>query len=166
VPYTIAVPDDLRAAIVGAAQREGLTPGIWATRVLAAAVGYDPTHNMLHNPLPARLFAVRLAGHMPYVDDANAWWHRSARWWRISKTSTAPYLGAADPMGVIRHLWHVEAWEQNDETLRWGALGGSHLNEGSRGIDGEMYKAVIGRYLPRQRAPIYARFGPWTDNDE
>jgi hypothetical protein len=166
VPYTIAVPDDLRAAIIGAAQREGLSPGIWATRVLAAAAGYDFAQGQLRNPLPARLFAVRLAGHVPGLNEADAWWDRAARWWRISESSTAPYLGAADPMGAIRHAWRVQGWEQHDENLRWGALGGTHLDEGSDGIDGEMYRAVVGKYLPRQRAPIYTRFGPWTDNDE
>jgi hypothetical protein len=166
VRYTIAVPDDLRLAIVRAAQREGLSPGVWAARVLAEAAGYDFDQGQLRNPLPARLFAVRLAGHVPGLNEANAWWDRSARWWRIQESSTAPYLAAAEPMGVIHHIWRVRGWEQNDENLRWGALDGTHLDEGSQGTDGEMYRAVIGKYLPRQRAPIYTRFGPSIDNDD
>ncbi len=156
----VALPKDLADRAEAEAARHGLSlPGYVALAVQSALNAPPPAVDS--PPLPEQLPELTVLVRLPVSDgddhDEDWWWQRACGDWRLSATTRAfsRWLGAAGTDGVVRYLWKIEGWEEQEGKAR----ATRRLPASPRGLAVAGLAQVVGCRLPPSRNPVHVR-GP------
>lgn len=162
----VSFPARLSQHIRNAAASNGQTATEWVMQTVGDALEMPgpEADSVPLSTTPEMVVVVRLAARKPsdrragWVEGMSDddWWDASHGFWRLSATtrSASRVLAAADPHGVVRHVWRVHGWQRERDGTKYKAIRGRPITDSADPADQELRQALLGRSVPPHRNPV------------